>query len=187
MERVGVHSNCEILHENYVPWVAALLVRACSQLDLVCSQDLSNSCWALLIEWPAHVLKVWLGKLMEHPHLIWIDDFHDILLIIRPVKLRFGLATRVVLPEWRLEHLLVLRAKWATIELSQSLEVRRIIKSDTNIYLVVEEGMDLILVSLTHFFVLILILIGLVYFPRVLEHENLLDDVVVQIMVKLVI
>lgn len=161
-------------------------IRACSNVDLVRPQDLSDTRWALLIEGPAHVLKVRLGKLAEHPHLIWIDDFHDILLIIRPVKLRFGLATRVVQPEWRLEHLLVLRAKWATVELSQSLEVRRVIQSDANIYLAVEEGMDQVLVSLTHFFVLILILIRLVYFPSVLEHEDLLDDAV-QILVKLVI
>ena len=64
--------------------------------------------------------------------------------------------------------------------------MRRVIQSDANIYLAVEEGMDQILVSLTHFFVLILILIRLVYFPSVLEHEDLLDDAV-QIMVKLVI
>ena len=63
--------------------------------------------------------------------------------------------------------------------------MRRIIKSNSNIYFVVEEGMDQILVSLTHFFVLILILISPVHFSSVLEHKNLLDDVVVQIMVKL--
>ena len=53
------------------------------------AQDFTNAGWALLVEGSAHVLEVRMGKFLKHLHLIWINDFHDILFVYRFIELGF--------------------------------------------------------------------------------------------------
>ena len=62
--------------------------------------------------------------------------------------------------------------------------MRRIEEGDSDVHLIVEEGVDLIFVFLAHYFVVIFIRISPTDFSSIFENGDLLDYVIVQLIIE---